>query len=214
MGSAAESVIPERPRRSHFAFLGLVNLWELLTGLFVLVVGVFGGHFDAAVSKYSDRMVHTTIVYELAFACPGVCALMATQVGDHGPLKNKVAQSIVSVLALALGAVFYVLALEKYLGEETAKIMLPQSAWVFVGRFYPRAGISILDPRNLFRGYATCAASILWLVAVVMGRFGIQKLCGVFDAPTPDWVIAIQWGFYYITLAFMLPLIDRYLRST
>ena len=178
--------------------LARVDLWELATGLLVMVASLLPGSpwFD-----YAAGIVVTTVIFEFGMAWLGVCA--------GGAEKKKTRAARVALIALGVVLVTVAGVYHAITLEHPAAIV--PGLWIIAMRLRTPPGTTAFDVRH-------CRSIAFEAIAAWCTLFGVFTLMVLYQALfvgsgpvnlTQGGLFAVAWGGYYGTLALVMPLARR-----
>jgi hypothetical protein len=179
-----------------------VDLFQMGTGFFILVIGISGNLFDPSVHKYAEQWIGRTVVCEMYMLWLGMGAWLA--IGKPAWVRIPI---LIGTVALYLAVITH----------DSQFSFVPQAAWLLFVRLVPPGFAGLFSDENVRRVKAIALAGLACLVGQIvffaMGSsalvaFGIgTNIDHVITAPA--WFSAFVWGAYYIELAFLLPYVER-----
>jgi hypothetical protein len=179
-----------------------VDLLQLATGLFILVIGISGNLLDPGVHKYAEQWIGRTVVCEMYMLWLGMGAWLA--IGKPTWARIPI---LIGTVALYLAVITH----------DSQFSFVPQAAWLLFVRLVPPGFVGLFSDQNVRRVKAITLTGLACLVGqIVLFAMGSSALVA-FGVGTnidhvitaPRWFSAFVWGAYYIELAFLLPYVER-----
>jgi hypothetical protein len=171
-----------------------IDVWELVTGVFVLVASLLPG---SPWFEYAADIVVTTVIFEFGMAWLGICASGAEAKASRA---FRIALVMLGVLLVALAGIHHAIQLD-------APGAIVPGLWILASRLRRPAGASAFDPQHCrtiaFEAIAAWC-TLLGILALMILFQALSRGSGPVDL-SHGGLFAVAWGGFYGTLAFLMP---------